>query len=75
MYKGKVELTQSEKDKLLVYNHFFKTKMVQILQDLDDELDNQKDDLVTAESEDEKLIAKGWVEALEFAIKLIDNEG
>ena len=52
--------------------------MASILQELRKELDNQRDAVEEFTKQDwdqaEQMIAEGWCEALEFAIKLIEGE-
>ena len=56
-----------------------KASMALILQELRKELDRQRDAVKEFSKphwdEAEHMVAEGWCEALEFAIKLIDNKG
>ena len=57
----------------------YKSPMALILHELKEELKSQGDTLAEFETQDwqdeGEWIAQGWCEALEFAIKLIDNKG
>ena len=56
-----------------------KASMALILQELRKELQSQGDAVAEFEKQDwddqQEYVAQGWCEALEFAIKLIDNKG